>query len=111
MTTALDNTGPRSAFKALAALIWIALPVNVALYALAWNSLPARLATHFDFSNHPNGWMSREGSLVFFVLFTTLMAATATWILSRVTRPDPAAWALLFFFYVLVAVLTGAERS
>jgi hypothetical protein len=111
MTNAVQNSESRGAFKALAALIWLAVPLNVAIYAIAWNRLPARLATHFNFSNQPNGWMSREGALLFFLLFTTLVAGTATWVLSRISRPDAPAWALLIFFYVIVAVLTSAEHS
>lgn len=111
MTRALDNSGSRSAFKGLAALMWIAVPASAALYALSWNQLPARIATHFNFANQPNGWMSREGSLIFFLIFAALMAGTATWVLSRVSKPDPTAWVLLIFFYVILGVLIWAEYS
>ncbi|SRR6266498_808278 len=111
MTIALDNSGQSKGFRTLGALIWISLPAIVTLYALAWNQLPARLATHFDFSGHPNGWMSRAGCLVFFILFATLMSATATWVLSRVRRPDPSAWALVILFYIIVGILLWAERA
>ncbi|SRR6266498_1012849 len=111
MTGTIDNSGQSRGFKTLGAMIWLSLPAIVVLYALAWNQLPARLATHFDFSGHPNGWMSREGCLVFFVLFATLMSATATWVLSRIRRPDPPAWALVTLFYILVGILLWAERA
>jgi hypothetical protein len=111
VTGTLDNSGPRGAFKALTALIWIALPAIAGLYASAWSQLPARIATHFNFANQPNGWMSREGSLIFFLVFATLVAATATWVLSRVKWPDPSAWALLTLFYVIIGILIWAEQS
>ena len=111
MTLMLDNSRSRNAFKALTALIWTIVPVVAILYGFAWNQLPPRLATHFNFANQPNGWMSREGSLVFFLVFAGLMAGTASFVLSRVTRPDPTAWVLLIFFYVILGVLIWAERS
>jgi len=111
VTGTLENSGPRGAFKALTALIWIALPAIAGLYASAWSQLPARIATHFDFANQPNGWMSREGSLIFFLIFATLVAATASWVLSRVKWPDPSAWALLMLFYVIIGIVIWAEQS
>jgi hypothetical protein len=111
VTGAPYNSGSRSVFNALTSLIWIALPANAALYALAWGKLPARVATHFDFANHPNGWMSREGLLIFSLLLATVVAGAATWILSRSTKPDPAAWALLIFFYVIAGVLLWAANA
>jgi uncharacterized protein DUF1648 len=111
MTNALDNSRPRGHFKTATALMWLALPASVVLYALVWSQLPARLATHFDFANHPNGWMSREGSLIFSLVSATLMAGTATWVLSRVTKPDPSAWGLLILFYVILGTLLWAEYS
>jgi hypothetical protein len=111
MTGTLDNSGESKGLKTLGALIWLSLPATVVLYALAWNQLPARLATHFDFSGHANGWMSREGCVVFFILFATLMSATATWVLSRIRRPDPTAWALVTLFYIIVGILLWAERA
>lgn len=111
MTRTLENSGPHGAFKALTALIWIALPAIAGLYASAWAQLPARIATHFNFANQPNGWMSRKGSLIFFLVFATLVAGTATWVLSRVKSPDPSAWALLTLFYVIIGILIWAEQS
>jgi uncharacterized membrane protein len=111
VTRTLENSGPHGAFKALTALIWIALPAIAGLYASAWAQLPARIATHFNFANQPNGWMSRKGSLIFFLVFATLVAGTATWVLSRVKSPDPSAWALLTLFYVIIGILIWAEQS
>ena len=98
-------------FRALSVLMWAALPANAVLYAISWRQLPQRLATHFDFANRPNGWMSREGSLIFSLVFATFMAAIATWILLRVKKPDATAWGLLILFYVVQGTLLWAETA
>ena len=98
-------------FRALTLLIWGALPANALLYALSWGQLPARLATHFDFRNRPNGWMSREGSLAFAVFFATLLAVIATFVLSRVKNSDAVSWGLLALFYAIQGTLLWAENS
>jgi hypothetical protein len=98
-------------FRVASALIWISVPLNALVFALAWNQLPARLATHFDFNNQPNGWMPREGAFAFFLLFAAMMAAIATWTLSRVTSPDLSAWGLAGLFYVIAGTLLWAENA
>src|SRR5687768_10431534 len=37
------------------------------------SQLPARVATHFDFQGHPNGWMSRSGHLTFMWILGTIL--------------------------------------
>lgn len=98
-------------FRALTFLQWLTLPVIATSYAISWNRVPARLATHFDFANRPNGWMSREGSLIFMLVFGTLMLTTATAILARVKEPDPAAWGLLLLFYVVCGTIIWATKA
>ena len=98
-------------FRGLTVLVWLALPVTGALYALSWDQLPARLATHFDLQNHPNGWMSREASLILSLALAALVAATANWILSQVRRPDPAAWGLLAVCYVILGSMLWVTDS
>lgn len=110
MNTAVQNS-QLSYFRALTALIWAALPANGLLYALSWRQLPARLATHFDFANRPNGWMSREGSLVFSLFFAAFLAVSATLILARVKKPDAAAWGVVALFYVIQGTLLWAENA
>jgi hypothetical protein len=73
--------------------------------------LPARLATHFDLANRANGWMPREASLTFSLVMAIFIAGVTTLILSRVKRPDPAAWAVLVLFYVIMGTLLWAEDS
>jgi hypothetical protein len=98
-------------YKLLTALMWLTLPAVGLIYASWWQRLPARLATHFDLSNQPNGWMSRGGFLIFLLLFAAGVVALATWITSRVQMPDLAAWTLLLLFYVIAAVVLWAENS
>ena len=96
----------RKAFTILTALMWIALPLTALLYAQAWNQLPARMATHFGVDGQPNGWMSRETSVYFALGITafvlTIFTAIAFVILKQKTMPDPVAFAMLGFFYLIV---------
>src|SRR5438067_4778111 len=102
---------PRKYYRLATALMWLALPANALLYAVWWKHLPTQLATHFDFNNRPNGWMSRDGSVIFSMVFALIVVTTATWVLSRIRKPDPAAWALMLLFYVVVGTLLWAEDS
>ena len=111
MTITFEASGSRKYLRALTALIWLSVPLMAGLYAIWWQELPARLATHFDFANYPNGWMSREGSLVFWLVIGTSLAGMASLILFRVKKPDPLAWALLILFYVIIGTLLWAEEA
>jgi hypothetical protein len=55
--------------------------------------------------------MSREASLTFSLLMGIFIAGLTSLILSRVKRPDPAAWALLVLFYVIMGTLLWAEEA
>jgi hypothetical protein len=111
MTSAAEKSGSRRYLRVFTGLIWVAVPTMAGLYAMSWQQLPARLATHFDLANHPNGWMSRGASLAFLLLMEIFVATLATVILSRVKKPDPAAWALLVLFYVIVGTLLWAGEA
>lgn len=111
MTIATEQSGSRQYLRVFTGLVWVAVPVMAGVYARSWPQLPARLATHFDLANHPNGWMSREASLTFSLAMGIFIAGLATLILSRVKRPDPAAWALLVLFYVIMGTLLWAEDA
>ncbi len=110
MSGSVQNSQPL-VFRALTVLIWAALPANAVLYAVWWDRLPRTLATHFNFANQPNGWVSREGSFGFAMFFATLLAVIATVILSRVKKPDATAWGLLGLFYVIEGTLLWAENA
>lgn len=109
MTQPSNNSS--SLFKLLAGLQWLALPTIALMFASVWQRLPGRIATHFDLANQPNGWMSREETLVISLALATLFAITSTWICSRITDPDAVAWSLLGLFYVILGTLIYAERS
>jgi hypothetical protein len=111
MTIAAEQSGSRRYLRIFTGLIWLAVPTMAAMYAMSWQELPARLATHFDLANRPNGWMSRDVSLTFSLVMGIFIAGSATLILSRVKRPDPAAWALLVLFYVIMGTLLWAEEA
>jgi hypothetical protein len=111
MTIAAEQSGSRRYLRIFMGLIWVAVPAMAGMYAVSWKELPARLATHFDLANDPNGWMSREASLTFSLVMGIFIAGLTTLILSRVKRPDPAAWALLVLFYVIMGTLLYAEDA
>jgi len=105
----------RKSFAIGTALMWVALPLTALRYAQAWSQLPARMATHFNALGQPNGWMSRETSLYFalgltgFVLL--VFTAIALVIARQKTMPDPVAFAMLGFFYLIVGVVFYANES
>jgi hypothetical protein len=98
-------------YRTMTALLWLALPLTGLEYWTVWNRLPARVATHFRATGQPNGWMSRETSVIFFLMLLTFLLATFTWVLSRVRRPDALAWSLLAMFYVVMGVLISVNSS
>ena len=74
MTIAAEQSGSRRVLRVFTGLVWVAVPVMAGMYAMSWQQLPARLATHFDLANHPNGWMSRGGSLTFSLVMGIFIA-------------------------------------
>ncbi len=104
----------RTAYKTLAALLWLA-PVTILLrYRQLWDRLPARMATHFNAQGHANGWMTREvslywsaGFLAFFagVFFIVLLVVAARYPLTRFS------WALLGFFHTEIWTFVYLQNS
>ena len=109
MTPSTSNSN--ALFRTLTALLWLGLPVMAFMFASVWQQLPARMATHFDLANQPNGWMSREQALVVMLGLATAVLITFTWVASRVTEPDLVAWGLVALFYIIVGTLIWAEQS
>jgi len=72
------------------------------------------MATHFNAANHPNGWMSREGSMYFilglYLLMVVLYSVIVT-VIFKVHAPVTVAWATLGLFYVILGVLHYANES
>lgn len=98
-------------YRALTATLWLALPLIGLQYWLVWNRLPARLATHFGATAQPNGWMSRETSIIFLLVLLGFVLATFTWVLARVRKPDALAWSLLAMFYVVIGVFLSINSA
>jgi hypothetical protein len=70
MTTAAQNANPmRTRFRLLTArVLRLALPAISAPSLISGKHMPSRMATHFDWSGQPNGWMLRQWALGFFLL-------------------------------------------
>ena len=94
--------------------LWLGLPLIALRYWLVWNRLPVRMATHFNAANRPNGWMSREASLIFVLVLYLFMVTLFTVIFAlirKVHKPDAAAWAVLGLFCVILGVLYYGNES
>lgn len=96
-------------------LLWLALPLTALRYWMVWDQLPARMATHFDASGHPNGWMSRETSLWFAVGLTALMLVIFTLVPYLVARKRGTSaafcWACVAFAWVIVGFVFYVNTS
>ena len=98
-------------YRALTAILWLALPLTGLQYWSVWNQLPGRMATHFGVSGQPNGWMPRETSLIFLVALTFLLLLAFTSALTRVRKPDALAWSLLAMLYLVIGVLFSINNG
>lgn len=96
-------------------LLWLALPLTAVRYWMVWDQLPTNLATHFNFSGQPNGWMTPETSLIFALGLTALLLLVFTVILvilqKNGTSDSVASWALLGFSYLMVGFIYYANES
>ena len=105
----------RTWFLISTSLLWLALPLTAFRYWMVWDQLPARMATHFDASGHPNGWMSRETSLWFALGLTAFMLAIFTLVPYLVTRSRGISaafcWASVAFAWVLVGFVFYVNNS
>jgi len=95
----------------MTALLWLTLPLAAFQYWRVWDQLPARVASHFGATGQPNGWMSRETSVIFFLVLLAFLLTTFTWALTRVRQPDVLAWSLLAMFYVVMGVLISINSA
>jgi hypothetical protein len=91
----------RDWYKTLVWLMWLTLPTTALNYWWAWDRLPARIAVHFDVNWQPNGYTSREGSLMLALGITTflLVVFTIAALIVRAQKPS-AAWPMLIVFYI-----------
>lgn len=91
----------RDWYKPMIWLMWLPL-ISIALsYWRAWDHLPARMAVHFDANWQPNGYTSREGSLMLALGMLAFMQIvfTISALIVRAQKPQ-AAWPLLALFYL-----------
>lgn len=91
----------RDWYKPMIWLMWLPL-ISIALsYWRAWDHLPARMAVHFDANWQPNGYTSREGSLMLALGMLAFMQIvfTISALIVRAQKPQ-AAWPLLVLFYL-----------
>ena len=101
----------RDCYKPLIWLMWLALPTTALNYWRAWDQLPMRMAVHFDANWQPNGYTSREGSLMLalgvsaFLLLVFTVAAFAV----RATKPS-ASWSILAVFYLALGLFWFASN-
>jgi hypothetical protein len=92
-------------YKPAVWLMWLVLPITALTYWRAWDLLPMRMAVHFDVNWQPNGYTSREGSLMLsigveaFLLLIFTVAAHAV-----VANKPSAAWPVLISFYLALGL-------
>jgi len=98
-------------YRIITALLWLALPAIGLQYWMVWDHLPARMASHFWAAGQPNGWMTRETSVIFSLVLLVFLLATFTFVLTRIRKPDALAWSLLAMFYVVTGVLVSVTSS
>ena len=98
-------------YRIITALLWLALPAIGLQYWMVWDHLPARMASHFGAAGQPNGWMTRETSVIFSLVLLVFLLATFTFVLTRIRKPDALAWSLLAMFYVVTGVLVSVTSS
>ena len=101
----------RNYWRSSIAILWLALPAIALRYWLVWDRLPLHVATHFNAAGQVNGWMSREGSLRFALIFMTLLLTVATILLARISQPDVSSWALLGLFYAVIGVIAYVDNG
>ena len=91
----------RDWYKPAIWLMWLALPTTALNYWRTWDRLPMRIAVHFDAYWQPNGYTSREGSLMLamgMMSFLLVLFTIAAHIV-RAHKPG-SAWVMLAFFYL-----------
>jgi uncharacterized protein DUF1648 len=93
----------REFYKLAIWLMWLALPVTALNYWRAWDRLPMRMAVHFDINWRPNGYTSREGSLMFALGVMAFLLVVFTVAAYAVTVHKPgSAWPVLIVFYLVL---------
>jgi hypothetical protein len=93
-------------------LMWMGLPITALNYWRAWGQLPARMAVHFDANWQPNGYTSREGSLMLGLGIMAVMLVLFTVAASIVRALKPSAsWPVLMVGYVVLGFCWYGNHS
>jgi hypothetical protein len=95
----------RRLFQIAAGLTWLALPLTALNYWRSWDRLPMRVAVHFDINWQPNGWTSREGSLMLALgttAFLLVIFTIACYALRGAAVSSLARWTMVAGFYVVL---------
>jgi hypothetical protein len=101
----------RSLHKPVIWLMWLALPLTALDYWQAWDQLPPRMAVHFDANWQPNGWTSREGSLMFALGVMAVLLVVFTVSAYAVSMQKPgSAWPVLIGFYLALGLFLFASN-
>lgn len=93
----------RKLFQIAVGLTWLALPLTALNYWRAWDLLPPRMAVHFDINWQPNGYTSREGSLMLALgttAFLLLIFTIASYATGSASVSSLAKWSMVAVFYV-----------
>jgi hypothetical protein len=100
----------RDWYKTLVWLMWVALPATALNYWRAWDQLPQRMAVHFDADWQPNGYTSREGSLMLGlgIMGVMLLLFTLSTLIARSLKPE-ASWPVLVVSYIVLSILCYAN--
>src|SRR5436305_5666107 len=103
----------RRTFQFAISLLWLALPVVGLQYWRVWDELPARMATHFNATGQPNGWMSRAGSLEFGLGITAFLLVVFTIILVTMSlrQVEKFAWAFFLFCAVVMGIVVAGNQK
>jgi hypothetical protein len=104
----------RKVFQAFTGLMWLALPLTAMRFWAAWDRLPLRMATHFNLSGQPNGWMPRATALYFALGVTALLVVVFTvisYVAHKTHAPDFLSWSLLGFFYLVIGFVYAGNSG
>jgi Protein of unknown function (DUF1648) len=104
----------RNVFQTLTWLMWLAVPISAVRFWLAWDRLPLRMATHFDTTGQPNGWMPRATALYLVLGLTALMVTVFTvicYVAHKTHAPDAFSWSLLGFFYLVIGFVFAGNSG
>jgi len=104
----------RTVFKTCTWLLWLALPVTALRYWMVWDQLPASVATHFNAAGQPNGWMTRETSLIFALVLTGFMLVVLTavlYVIQMKNVSDAFSWAFLAFCWLMMGLVYYGSAS